>query len=186
MKRNKPIVKRRKYGTQSLRRRPYAFDHRSSSHWALAVPQAFAGVDQSAFDMTGAVAAGNDPDRPEDPRFGSVLRWRIDRDGQTEFVYGRETWSSHPGTGSSDYGKRVGESFRWSIPTPSTDVYHVFVAEREACARGTKCPLTRYFYAYADLERPSHRPDQCPMSVLSDGPPWRLVGRTVPGGRLIV
>ncbi|TGB15493.1 hypothetical protein [Streptomyces sp. MZ04] len=183
MKRNKPIRKHRKSGTQRSRRRAYWFDHRGSSHWVLAVPQAFAGADQSVFDMTGAVAAGNNPERPEDPRFGSVLRWRIDRDGQTAFVYGQEG-SPYRSKRSSDYGKSIAESFRQSIPT-SPDVYHVFVAERESCTRGTKCPLTWYFYTYPDFDKPSHRPDRCPMSVLSDGSPWRLIGRTVPDGRLI-
>ncbi|MCX4792002.1 hypothetical protein OG369_39840 [Streptomyces sp. NBC_01221] len=185
MKRNKPIVRQRKAGTQSQRRRPYWFDDRGSNHWALAVPQAFAGVDQTVFNMTGAVAAGADENRPEDPRFGSVLRWRIDRVGQTEFVYGEWIWSGRPlREHPTSYGKRLANSMGRSIPT-SLDVYHVFVAERGGCTHGTKCSLTRYFYSDADIELPRHRPDRCPMSVLNDGPPWRLVGRTVPDGRHI-
>jgi hypothetical protein len=185
MKRNKPVIKRRKLGTQYRRRSAYQFPQRATSHWALAVPQAFAGTHETVFDMTGAVPAGSDVDNPEDPRFGSVLRWRVERDGQTAFVYGLWSWGgrSH-GQGPSAYGKRIAESVRSSIPT-SPDVYHVFVAEREGCAHGTKCVLTRYFYTHADREVPSHRPDRCPIGVLNDGPPWRLVGRTVPDGRLI-
>ncbi len=185
MKRNKPIVKRRKAGTQSQRRRPYWFDERGASHWALAVPQAFAGVDQTVFDMTGAVTAGTDDDRPEDPRAGSALRWRIDRDGQTAFVYGLWIWGGRPHRESpASYGNRIAQYMRRSIPT-SPDVYHVFMAERTGCPHGTRCSLTRYFYSDSDIELPQHRPDRCPMSVLNDGPPWRLVGRTVPDGRLI-
>lgn len=186
MKRNKRLVKQRKIGTQYRRRAAYNFDVRGTSHWALAVPQAFAGVHQSEFDMTGAVPAGSCDGDPEDPRFGSQLRWRVDRGGRTEFVYGLNIWSGrHRGETPSAFGRRIAEYVRRSIPT-SPDVYHVFTAERQVCTRGTKCPLTSYYLTHTDREVPSHRPDLCPAGVLNDGQPWRLVGRTVPDGRLII
>lgn len=183
MKRNKPIAKNRKPGT----RRPYSWgDERGTSYWALAVPQAFAGVGQTVLDMSGAVAAGADAARPDDPRFfGSSFRWRLDRDGQTEFVHGLWIWDGRPSHMSpSAYGRQVAKRVRTSIPT-SPDVYHVFTAERAGCTRGMRCPLAYHFYSDAHMDLSQHRPNRCAMSVLSDGPPWRLVGRTVPDGRLI-
>ncbi|GAA1237937.1 hypothetical protein [Streptomyces rhizosphaericus] len=184
MKRNKPLVKQRKAGTQHRRRSAYWFRDRATAHWVLAVPQAFAGVHETVFDMTGAVPAGNDVEYPESPRFGSVLRWRIDRNGQTAYVYGLRIGSRFRQSPSIS-GTRVAASVRRSIPT-SSDVYHVFVAERDVCTRGAKCTLTRYFYTYSGHEVASHMPERCPTAVLDDGPPWRLVCRTVPDGRLIL
>ncbi|MEU0022030.1 hypothetical protein ABZ173_30685 [Streptomyces rochei] len=181
MKRNKPLIKRRKAGTQYMRRRPYRWQVRSTGHWVLAVPQAFVGTSQTVLDMTGAVPAGADESSPDDPRYdGSILRWRLDRDGQTQFVYGFWTW----GRSQSAKGKRFSARFRLSLPATS-DVYHVFAAERPACARGTRCPLAQHWYTAIEADRATHRPDQCPMGVLNDGPPWRLIGRTVPDGRHI-
>ncbi|MBC7267424.1 MAG: hypothetical protein H5T76_01710 [Streptomyces sp.] len=185
MRRNKPLVKQRKRGTQARRRRAYRFNDRSAAHWALAVPQAFVGVRETVLDMTGAVPAGDGVNVPEDPHCGGALRWRLDRDGQSVFVYGIHLWGGRYRTEDPEtYSRRVAERFRTAIPT-SPDVYHVFTAERDGCTRGPKCPLTRYFYSDADIEVPHHRPDRCPMSVLADGLPWRLVGRVVPDGRHI-
>lgn len=185
MKRNKPLFKQRKRGTQARRRWRYEFGDSGKTRWALAVPQAFVGVRETVLDMTGAIPAGADENAPDNPRYGSALRWRLDRDGQTTFVYGIHLWGGR--TRHEDpqtYGRRVAERFRTAIPT-SPDVYHVFTAEREGCARGTKCPLTMYFYSDSDVEVPRHKVDRCPTGVLTDGVPWRLVGRVVPDGRHI-
>ncbi|MEW1895280.1 hypothetical protein [Streptomyces albidoflavus] len=96
MKRNKPLIKRRKAGTQSERRRPYRWQESATSYWALAVPQAFTGTGQTVLDMTGAVPAGADGSDPDDPRYGSSLRWRLGRDGQTQFVYGTQVGGAVP------------------------------------------------------------------------------------------
>ncbi|EDY53273.1 hypothetical protein [Streptomyces clavuligerus] len=185
MKRNKPLIKRRKAGTQSERRRAYRWQESATSYWALAVPQAFIGAGQTVLDMTGAVPAGFDESKPDNPRYGSKLRWRLDRDGQTQFVYGKRVWRRYPPSESrAAYGKRIADSFRWSLPS-STDVYHVFVAERPSCAHGTRCPLTRHVYTAIEADLSVHEPDECPTSVLNDGPPWRLIGRTIPDGQFI-
>ncbi|WP_435060155.1 hypothetical protein [Streptomyces sp. bgisy060] len=184
MKRNKPLIKRRKFGTQSERRKPYRWQEGATAVWALAVPQAFAGADQTVLDMTGAVPAGDDESAPDNPRYGSRLRWRLDRDGQSQFVYGKLIWRRYQSESQAAYGRRVADSFRRSLPT-STDVYHVFVAERPVCNRGTRCPLTQHWYTAIEANLSTHRPDQCPMGVLNDGPPWRLIGRTVADGRHI-
>ncbi|GLX22597.1 hypothetical protein [Streptomyces lavendulae] len=186
MKRNKPYIRRRKAGTQDERRRAYRWRESATSHWALAVPQAFVGTGQTVLDMTGAAPAGSDESAPDSPRYGlgSLLRWRLDRDGQTQFVYGIQVWGRYRSESSSAYGKRISDAFRRSLPT-SPDVHHVFVAERPGCARGTRCPLTDHWYTAIEADLSTHRPDRCPMGVLNDGPPWRLVGRTVPDGRLI-
>ncbi|MFE2268557.1 hypothetical protein ACFXB4_04905 [Streptomyces lavendulae] len=184
MKRNKPLIKRRKAGTQNERRRPYQWQESATTYWALAVPQAFAGTGQTVLDMTGAVPAGDDESSPDNPRYGSSLRWRLDRDGQTQFVYGKEVWRRYRGESQAAYGKRIADSSRRSLPT-SPDVYHVFVAERPGCARGTRCPLTQHWYTAIEADLSTHRPDRCPMGVLNDGPPWRLIGQTVPDGRHI-
>ncbi|MFD8417229.1 hypothetical protein ACFV2Q_36745 [Streptomyces sp. NPDC059650] len=184
MQRNKPLIKRRKAGTQIERRRPYQWRESATTYWALAVPQAFAGTGQTVLDMTGAVPAGDDESSPDSPRYGSSLRWRLDRDGRTQFVYGEKVWRRYRGESQAAYGKRIVDSFRWSLPT-STDVYHVFVAERPSCARGTRCPLTQHWYTAIEADLSTHRPDRCPMGVLNDGPPWRLIGQTVPDGRHI-
>ncbi|MEW2434395.1 hypothetical protein AB0952_09465 [Streptomyces caniferus] len=173
MKRNKPIVKRRKAGTQMQRRSAYRFDDQSTGYWALAVRQSFVGVRENVLDMTGAVPAGDFSDLPEDPRMrGGLLRWRLQRDGQTEYVYGRQQWSRGGGFG------------RDNLPL-SPDVFHVFTASRRACTRGSRCPLTSYLLSDSDIEVPRHHPDRCPMSVLDDGTPWRLAGRVVPDGAFI-
>lgn len=155
MKRNKPIVKHRNSGTQWRRRWAYRYDSRSARDWALRVPQSFVGVRETVLDMSGAVPDGDLTDLPEDPRMrGGGLRWRLHRDGKTVYVYGRG------GPGRTDAG--------------SSDVYYVFTARRRACARGSKCPLTRYSLSWCSgIEIPEHRPDLCPMAVLDDGPPWR-------------
>ncbi|MFZ3491844.1 hypothetical protein ACODT5_01140 [Streptomyces sp. 5.8] len=184
MKRNKPLIKRRKAGTQYERRRPYQWQERATTYWALAVPQAFAGTNQTVLDMTGAVPAGADESSPDSPRYGSSLRWRLDRGGQTQFVYGEQVWRRYQGESQAAYGKRIVDSFRHSLPI-SPDVYHLFVAERPGCARGTRCPLTQHWYTAIEADLSTHRPDRCPMGVLNDGPPWRLIGQTVPDGRLI-
>ncbi|MEV7839130.1 hypothetical protein AB0O77_18250 [Streptomyces albidoflavus] len=184
MKRNKPLIKRRKAGTQSERRRPYRWQESATSYWALAVPQAFTGTGQTVLDMTGAVPAGADGSDPDDPRYGSSLRWRLGRDGQTQFVYGTQVGGRYRSESLSAYGKRISEGFRRSLPT-SPDVYHVFVAARPGCERGTRCPLTRHWYTAIEADLSTHRPDRCPMGVLNDGPPWRLIGRTVPDSRHI-
>lgn len=184
MKRNKPLIKRRKAGTQYRRRRLHPWGKHASSYWALAVPQAFTGTGQTVLDMTGAVPAGSDESRPDSPRYGSVLRWRLDREGQTQFVYGIQVWGRYRGESPAAYGKRLSDAFRRSLPT-SPDVHHVFVAERPGCARGTRCPLTRHWYTAIEADLSTHQPDRCPMGVLNDGPPWRLIGRTVPDGRHI-
>ncbi|MDX3206251.1 MULTISPECIES: hypothetical protein [Streptomyces] len=184
MKRNKPLIKRRKAGTQYRRRRLHPWGKHASSYWALAVPQAFTGTGQTVLDMTGAVPAGADESRPDNPRYGSVLRWRLDREGQTQFVYGIQVWGRYRGESPSAYGKRISDAFRRSLPT-SPDVHHVFVAERPGCARGTRCPLTQHWYTAIEADLSTHQPDRCPMGVLNDGPPWRLIGRTVPDGRHI-
>ena len=172
MKRNKP-VKHRKSGTQIRRRSAYWFDDRSAGFWALAVRQSFVGVRENVLDMTGAVPAGDLADLPEDPRMrGGLLRWRLERDGRTEYVYGRHQWN------------REAVFRRDSLPV-SPDVFHVFTACRRACTRGSRCPMTYYLYSDTDIEVPRHRPDRCPMSVLDDGPPWRLAGRVVPDGAFI-
>ncbi|MBV9023880.1 MAG: hypothetical protein JO362_08820 [Streptomycetaceae bacterium] len=170
---------------QARRRRRYQFGDRGGAYWALAVPQAFAGVRENVLDMTGAVPAGEDENAPDNPRYGTALRWRLDRDGQTTFVYGTHLWGGRYRTKDPQtYGRRIAELFRTAMPA-SADVYHVFTAERDACTRGTSCPLTMYFYSYSDVEVPHHRPDRCPTSVLTDGLPWQLVGRVVPDGRRI-
>src|SRR5690606_31705058 len=102
--------------TQYMRRRPYRWQARSTGHWVLAVPQAFVGTSQTVLDMTGAVPAGADESSPDDPRYdGSILRWRLDRDGQTQFVYGFWTW----GRSQSAKGKRFSARFRLSLPATS-------------------------------------------------------------------
>ncbi|MFI5986820.1 hypothetical protein ACIBEA_38910 [Streptomyces sp. NPDC051555] len=183
MKRNKPLTKHRKPGTQHQHRKAFRFDDRGSAHWAIAVPQAFAGVRESVFDMEGAVPAG-DRANPLNPQYGSGLRWRVEREARSAFVYGVNLWHGRYGTESPDaYGRRVSALFRTALPT-SPDVYHVFTAERNGCTRGAKCPLTSN-YSDSDIAIPHHRPDRCPTSVATDGSPWRLVGRVVPDGQLI-
>jgi hypothetical protein len=184
MKRNKPLIKRRKAGTQYERRRPYQWRESATAYWALAVPQAFAGTGQTVLDMTGAVPAGADDSCPDSPLYGSSLRWRLDRDGQSQFVYGELVWRRYQSESQAAYGKRIVGSFRRSLPT-SADVFHVFVAERPGCARGTRCPLAQHWYTAIEADLSTHRPDQCPMGVLNEGPPWRLIGQTVPDGRHI-
>ncbi|MEU8544631.1 hypothetical protein AB0C52_32320 [Streptomyces sp. NPDC048717] len=184
MKRNKPLIKRRKFGTQSERRKAYRWQEGATAVWALAVPQAFAGADRTVLDMTGAVPAGDDESAPDDPRYGSRLRWRLDRDGRSQFVYGKQIWRRYQSESQAAYGKRVADSFRLSLPT-STDVYHVFVAERPVCGRRARCPLTQHWYTAIEADLSTHRPDHCPMGVLNDGPPWRLIGRTIADGRHI-
>ncbi|MFJ8677304.1 hypothetical protein [Streptomyces sp. NPDC093589] len=173
MKRNKPIVKQRKAGTQSRRRWAYRFDGWSTGFWALSVRQSFVGVRADVLDMTGAVPAGDFSDLPEDPRMrGGLLRWRLERDGRTEYVYGRKQWS------------RDGGFRRDNLPV-SEDVFHTFTASRKTCTRGSKCPLTSYILSDSGIEVPRHHPDRCPMTVLEDGPSWRLTGRVVPDGAFI-
>ncbi|MEV6583859.1 hypothetical protein AB0M92_37645 [Streptomyces sp. NPDC051582] len=184
MKRNKPLIKHRKAGTQYRRRRLYAWGERASSSWALAVPQAFTGTSQTVLDMTGAAPAGTDESSPDSPRYGPVLRWRLERGDQPQFVYGVQVWGRYRGESPSDYGKRIADGFRLCLPI-SPDVYHVFVAKRPGCARGTQCPLTRHWYTAIEADLSTHRSDWCPMAVLNDGAPWRLIGRTVPDGRHI-
>ncbi|WP_431985253.1 hypothetical protein [Streptomyces qinglanensis] len=160
MKRNKPVVKRRKAGTQIRRRWPYGFDHRGAGDWALWVPQSFVGARETVLDMNGAVPDGDLTDLPADPRMrGGGLRWRLHRGGRTVYVYGCHTWG-RGGPGRTGMG--------------TSDVYYVFTARRRACTRGSKCPLTSYFLSwYSDIEIPEHRSDRCPMAVLEDGPSWR-------------
>ncbi|MFE3558391.1 hypothetical protein ACFXKW_26545 [Streptomyces sp. NPDC059193] len=184
MKRNKPLTKHRKPGTQRQHRKAFRFDDRGSAHWAIATPQAFAGVRESVFDMAGTVPAG-DRANPQNPQCGSWLRWRIERDGKSAFVYAVHLGHGRYSSESPDaYDRRVAALFRTALPT-SPDVYHVFTAERNGCTRGAKCPLASHFYSDSDIAIPRHRPDRCPASVVANSSPWRLVGRVVPDGQLI-
>src|SRR4051812_48987173 len=89
-------------------------DGRSGGFWALAVRQSFVGVRESVLDMTGAVPAGDLTDLPESPRMrDGLLRWRLERDGRTEYVYGRHQWDRE-------------EVFRRHSLPVSSDVFHVF------------------------------------------------------------
>ncbi|MFD8731496.1 hypothetical protein [Streptomyces sp. NPDC059611] len=184
MKRNKPLMKLRKMGTQNRRRKPYRYQGRSTVYWALAVPQAFTGARGTVLDMTGATPAGADEARPDSPRYGGVMRWRIDRDGRTQFVYGVRVSERGQHQSQSAYEKRILKKMRLTLPV-SEDAFHVFVAARPDCVRGKRCPLAWHWYTAIEADLSRHRADQCPMGVLNDGPPWRLVGGTVPDGRLI-
>lgn len=162
VKRNKPLVRHRKLGTQWRRRKQYRHDHRSAREWMLWVPQSFVGARETVLDMHGAVPDGDLTDLPEDPqmRDGS-LRWRLHRGGKTVYVYGHPTWG-RGGPGRTDRD------------SSSEDIHYIFTARRRACTRGSKCPLTSYFLSwYSDIEILEHRPDRCPMTVLDEGPPWR-------------
>ncbi|MEU5137064.1 hypothetical protein [Streptomyces californicus] len=184
MKRNKPLIKLRKMGTQYRRRKAYRYQERSTVYWALAVPQAFTGTRGAVLDMTGAVPAGTDETCPDNPRYGGVMRWRLERDGPTQFVYGVGVSERSQHQSQSAYVKRILKSMRYALPV-SGDAFHVFAAARPVCARGKRCPLAWHWYTAIEADLSKHRADQCPMGVLNDGPPWRLVGGTVPDGRLI-
>lgn len=163
MKRNKPLVKRRRSGTQSQRRRPYWFDDRGTNDWLVIVPQALAGKDARTFSMADAVPDGVNGN-PDDPTLTPGLyRWRLSVGGRTVPVYtvqhGWYKWNP-------DYG--------FSAVPRTGDVWYAFTAECK-CQR-SRCPLTRYYYSEADNEVPMHRPGRCPLGVPGDTL-WKYAGR---------
>lgn len=152
MKRNNPLPKTRKAGTQAKKR--HAAGHygwmdreRGMQEWSLVVAQSVVGDDRT-FSMEGAVPAG-EGDKPEDPLWKGVLRWRLDREGKTFFVYS-------------------------SPPDGSTDTFIVFTAERK-CIHGKSCPLTHYWCTDIDFSLARHQPGSCPMGVPWPGV-WKLKG----------
>lgn len=162
MKRNKPLCKHRRSGTQTWRRRPYWSDPRRAETWTVIIPQAVAG-DARTFDLSGAVPAGIE-NKPDDPTYApNLYRWLLHIDGKPVMVFA--CW---------------GGWYRWSTNTdrfrdaPSGDTWYAFTAEGK-CGR-SRCPLTRYVYSDFDAEVPRHRPGRCPLGMPIDGS-WKYVGR---------
>jgi hypothetical protein len=158
-KRNKPGQpkgKRKGYGTRQIGR---DWD-RGEGLWSIAVPTGYA-QGARTFSMEGAIPAG---ERKGDPYWkhlwleGGLLRWRLDRNGESFFLYGRTNdfpdWRN-PGC--------------YDGPLPGIgETYEVYQARRK-CTRDDSCPLTRYWETDVDFTLKSHRPGTCPMGVPGPG-----------------
>lgn len=162
MKRNKPIWKHRKPGTQARLRYPHWRDREGAVTWTVIVPQAIVGVEARTFSMDGAVPSGHH-DRPDDPRVTSgAHRWILD--------------------GSMVVYAKVGGLSSWDVTygfegVPRIgDVWYAFTAGRE-CLRNP-CPLTHYWYEGPDATLKRHRKGFCPLAVSGEGV-WKYAGRMV-------
>jgi hypothetical protein len=165
MKRNKPLCKTRKAGTQIRLRRPYWYDERRAETWKVYVPQSLVGTDARTFSMAEAVPAG-EGDNPGNPGISpSLYRWRLDVDGKSVLVY--VSWGAW-------YPWSTGSSLS-DVVAHQGDTWYVFTAEGK-CDR-LKCPFTRYGYSDKGDEIPQHRPGRCPGGIPLDAT-WKYAGRT--------
>lgn len=160
MKRNKPLCKRRKAGTQAERRRRAGWSwqdwQRQAADWTVFVPQSVVGTDAKVFDMTGATPFGID-EVPGDPTFQHGMnRWRLDIDGKSVVVYTSWRW------GSSGALPRTG------------DVWYAFTSKGK-CLRDN-CQMTWFDYADNGSEIPHHRPGACPLGIPLDAS-WKYARR---------
>lgn len=162
MKRNKPIVKHRRSGTQTWRRLRYWSDPRSAETWTVIVPQAVAG-DARTFSLAGATAAGSEG-IPGDPTYApNLFRWLLHIDGKPVMVFA--AW---------------GEWYHWAghngrfQDVPGGGIWIAYNA-RGKCTR-ERCPQTRYFYSSTGAEISVHVPGRCALGLPLDAS-WKRVGR---------
>lgn len=166
-KRNKPIIKHRKPGTQWGRRRKYGADYeRQMGKWVLLVPET-AGIDRYELPrlMVGAI-----PTPMEETWGRRACRWRLDVGGRSWTVWsveGRAVPSRWWGEGRLPWGlgNLADKDTRWLV----------YEGERR-CSQGANCPEAyRYFADNGVSEITRHRPGSCPFAVRESGA-WKFVG----------
>lgn len=164
MKRNKPLDKRHRVGTQTWRRRSYWSDQRSTGDWTVIVPQAHVGADARILNLSGAVTDGAE-NVAGDPTVGpNLYRWRLDLFGRATPVYAvRGPWYAW-----------TGHSGRFGAVPRTGDVWYAFTSEGK-CER-TNCPRTTYFYEGVDGRIARHVPGGCPLGIPLDAG-WKYAGR---------
>lgn len=163
-KKNKPGEPRKKHKGYQAKRSDWGT---GEGLWSIAVPTEKAQGSRT-FSTEGIIPAG---ERIGDPYWkhlwleGGLLRWRMDRDGESFFIYGKThgfpDWRN-PGC--------------YDGPLPGIgETYEVYQAHRK-CTKGDSCPLTRYWETDIDFTLKAHRPGGCPMGVPGPGA-WKHTGR---------
>ena len=165
MKRNKPIIKRRKAGTQYLRRRNAGYmygDDRSAGGWLLLLPQGLGGADIRHITLDNLTPLGRDGETENPAMSHHLYRWRVDTDGKSFVAYTASYWWD-------THGNSEGQEATWFAYTG-----------RGKCTQGRNCPGVRRTYTpWSGVEVSFHPPSRCPYAVQNIRT-WKLERQIVP------